>query len=84
MSPAVAVVAQRSREIGVRIGSAVGFALAFAARQLLSGLLHGVTATDIPTLLAVIGVLGGVATMSVWLPARRALHVDPLVVLRRD
>ena len=101
------LVAQRSREIGIRmalgasarrvlgavvaqgatltgLGLAVGFALAFAARQLLSGLLHGVTATDIPTLLAVIGVLGGVATMSVWLPARRALHVDPLVILRRD
>jgi predicted permease len=101
------VVAQRSREIGIRmalganarrvlsavvaqgatltgLGLAVGFALAFAARQLLAGLLHGVTATDIATLLAVIGVLGGVATMSVWLPARRAVHVDPLVILRRD
>ena len=101
------LVAQRSREIGIRmalganarrvfsavvtqgatltaIGLAVGFSLAFAARQLLAGLLHGVTATDAATVVAVVGVLGGVATMSVWLPARRAVHVDPLVILRRE
>jgi predicted permease len=101
------VVAQRRREIGIRmalgantsrvlgavmahgarltgLGLIAGFALAFAARGLLAGLLYGVTATDVVTLLAVIGLLGTVAAVSVWLPAHKAASVDPLVALRQE
>jgi ABC-type antimicrobial peptide transport system permease subunit len=50
----------------------------------LSGLLFGVTPTDLPTLVAVVVVLGCVAAASVWLPARRAVRIDPLVALRQE
>jgi len=32
----------------------------------------------------VLAVLAGVSALSIWLPARRAVHVDPLVTLRQD
>jgi predicted permease len=66
------------------IGLMIGFAFAFAVRGLLAGLLHDVGPTDVTTLVAVIGVLGAVAAMSVWLPARQAVRVDPLVTLRPE
>jgi putative ABC transport system permease protein len=78
----VAVVSQGVALAGV--GLMVGFAFAFAARGLLAGLLHGVTPTDVTTLLVVVGVLGAVAATSVWLPARQAARVDPLVALRPE
>ena len=101
------LVAQRTREIGVRmalgatadavtqlivrqglrlvvVGLAAGFALAMALGRSLSGLLFGVTPTDLPTLVAVVVVLGCVAAASVWLPARRAVRIDPLVALRQE
>jgi putative ABC transport system permease protein len=77
-----AVVAQGAMLTG--LGLLVGFALAFATRNLLAGLLYGVTATDVATLFVVVAILGAVATMSVWLPARRAVRVDPLVTLRQE
>jgi putative ABC transport system permease protein len=100
-------VAQRQREIGIRmalganarlvlasvvtqgatltgIGLMVGLGLAFVARGLLAGMLHGVTPTDVAALLVVVGVLGTVATLSVWLPARQAVRVDPIVTLRPE
>ena len=101
------LVAQRTREIGVRmalgatadavtqlivrqglrlvvVGLAVGFALAMALGRSLSGLLFGVTPTDLPTLVAVVVVLGCVAAVSIWLPARRAVRINPLVALRQE
>jgi putative ABC transport system permease protein len=77
-----AVLAQGARLTG--LGLIVGFALAFAARGLLAGLLYGVTPTDVVTLIVVIGVLGTVAAVSVWLPAHRAAGVDPLIALRQE
>jgi putative ABC transport system permease protein len=65
-------------------GLMVGFGFAFAVRGLLAGLLHGVRPTDVTTLLAVTGVLGAVAAMSVWFPARQAARVDPVVTLRPE
>jgi ABC-type antimicrobial peptide transport system permease subunit len=76
------VIAEGARLAGV--GLTVGFAAAIAMGQFLAGLLVGVTPTDVPTLVAVIGVLGSVAAESIWLPARRAVRVDPLVALRQE
>jgi ABC-type antimicrobial peptide transport system permease subunit len=76
------VVAEGARLTGV--GLIVGFAAAIAMGRFLAGLLFGVTPTDIPTLVTVIAVLGAVAAVSIWLPARGAVRVDPLVAFRQE
>jgi putative ABC transport system permease protein len=66
------------------IGLAIGVALSMMLGQLLSKLLFGVTPFDLPTLIAVPAVLG-IATMAAsWLPARRAMRLDPVAVIRED
>ena len=100
-------VAQRTREIGIRIalgadrhdilklivgqgmvlvviGAGIGLALALGATQLLKSLLFGVSATDPLTFVSVVLVLVGVAVLACYLPARRAMKVDPLVALRYE
>jgi len=66
------------------IGLAVGLGLALLFARSLAELLFGVTATDPMTFAVVLIVLGAVATLATWLPARRAAHVDPLVALRHE
>jgi predicted permease len=65
-------------------GLGAGLVMALAFARSLQGLLFGIVATDAPTLAAVVLVLGGVAALATWMPTRRALRVDPLVVLRRE
>jgi predicted permease len=62
-------------------GLVVGIAAAFALTRALSGLLHGVTPTDLPTFAAVIVVTGVVSLLASIGPARRALRTDPMTVL---
>jgi ABC-type lipoprotein release transport system permease subunit len=47
-------------------------------------LLYGVDARDPVTLASVIVVLAVVSLAACWLPARRAAHLNPVVVLRGD
>jgi ABC-type lipoprotein release transport system permease subunit len=47
-------------------------------------LLFGVTAWDVPTLLAVAVVLGAAAMAASYLPARRAAGVNPVEALRAE
>jgi putative ABC transport system permease protein len=72
---------------GVRltaIGLAVGVGLALMFSRSLAGLLFGITATDAATFAAVVALLAAVAMLAMWLPARRASRVDPLVALRYE
>ncbi|HKP29057.1 MAG TPA: ABC transporter permease [Gemmatimonadales bacterium] len=72
---------------GLTLGLAgVGFGLlgALAVGRILSKLVFGVSATDPLTLLAVGGLLAGVAVLASWIPARRAMRMDPAVVLRAE
>ena len=66
------------------IGIGVGLLGAFAATRLLSALLFGVGTTDLITYGAVILLLGAAALLAGFLPARRAMKVDPVIALRYE
>jgi ABC-type antimicrobial peptide transport system permease subunit len=66
------------------LGLALGFPGALAAARLLRGLLFEVSPVHAPTYAGVAAVLGGVALLAAWLPARRVAKLDPLTVLRAD
>jgi putative ABC transport system permease protein len=72
---------------GVRlaaIGVVVGALAAGVLTRLLSSLLQGVEATDPLTFAATAVVLAGVAVFASWMPAQRAVRVDPAQTLRAD
>jgi predicted permease len=66
--------------VGMLIGAVASRALAGA----LSGMLFGVTANDAPTLLGMPLVLGLVAAIAGFIPARRASRIDPSTALRAN
>jgi putative ABC transport system permease protein len=66
------------------IGIVVGLFGAFAATRLLSALLFGVGTTDLITYGAVIFLLGTAALFAGFVPARRAMKVDPVIALRYE
>jgi predicted permease len=65
-------------------GVGIGLAAAFVAARFLSSLLYGVDPHDRLTFIAVPGILGAVALLASYVPARRATRVDPVTALRRD
>jgi putative ABC transport system permease protein len=66
------------------IGVAIGMALAFGVTRLISSFLFGVKPTDPLTYVAVAIGLAVVALLACYIPARRAMRVDPLVALRYE
>jgi ABC-type antimicrobial peptide transport system permease subunit len=100
-------VAQRTREMGIRIalgaerlavlklvvgqgfrlaviGVAIGIAIAALAGRLLESQLYQVSAFDPATILTTTAVLLAAGALASYLPARRAVRVDPAVTLRCD
>jgi putative ABC transport system permease protein len=69
--------------IGV-IGVVIGAGVAAALSRLLAGLLFGVTAHDPLTFTVLPPALLAIAALASWIPARRALAVDPMVALRNE
>ncbi|HEX8210592.1 MAG TPA: ABC transporter permease [Longimicrobium sp.] len=65
-------------------GLAIGVALALAGSRLFAALLLGIAPTDLLTFAAVSALLFGVAIVACWIPARRAVHVHPMQVLRHE
>lgn len=68
----------------VLVGVAVGVAIALAATRVLAGFLFEVRATDPKTFAAVAILLVLVALAACYIPARRAMRVDPMVALRYE
>ena len=66
------------------VGLTAGVLASQLVTRLLSSLLFGVAATDIPTHLVVCVVLGSVALLASYLPARRAASIDPTLALRQQ
>jgi ABC-type antimicrobial peptide transport system permease subunit len=64
------------------IGLVIGAITAQLLTRLISSLLFGVGSTDLPTHLLVFAVLGAVAMLASYLPARRAAAGDPIGALR--
>ena len=100
-------VAQRTREIGIRvamgaqhstvrrmfiaegarltvIGIAVGSVAALGLMRLMTSLLFGVKPFDPLTYAGVAAALAAAAAMASYIPARRAMRVDPIVALRHE
>jgi len=65
-------------------GVVAGIAGAFVLTRLMSAVLFEVQATDPATFALVVVVLLGAALIASWLPARRALRIDPVQALRYD
>jgi ABC-type antimicrobial peptide transport system permease subunit len=65
-------------------GVLIGLAAAWGLSRLMESLLFGVRPRDPLVFVAVPLALSAVALLAVWLPARRALRVDPAVALRHE
>src|SRR4029079_14214562 len=68
----------------VAIGAAIGIAGSLLLLRSLGTLLFGVTPNDVATYAIVLVLLGAIAALASYLPARRAARIEPLTALRQE
>lgn len=68
----------------VAIGLVAGLGAAFAMTRVMDSLLFGVSATDAVTYGLLALFLAGVSMLATWIPARRALRVEPITAVRYE
>ncbi|MGI9074112.1 MAG: ADOP family duplicated permease [Bryobacteraceae bacterium] len=68
----------------IAFGVVVGLILALSLTHVITSLLFGVTANDPITILGVVILLSAIAALACYVPAQRAMHVDPIVALRYE
>ena len=76
------IVLQAMRTVGA--GLAIGIAAALALTRYISSMLYGIRSWDPLVFVAITALLGGVALLASYLPARRATKVDPIMTLRYE
>ena len=74
------------REVGwlAALGIVAGLGCSLSVTAFMRGLLFGVSSWDVPTLAAAAGVLGVSGLLAGFIPAWRAMRVDPMVALRYE
>jgi ABC-type antimicrobial peptide transport system permease subunit len=65
-------------------GSVLGLALGVIASKVLAQIVYDATPRDPLVLAAVIAVMAVLGALSTWIPARRALKIDPAELLRAE
>lgn len=85
-APRVSVLATIFRRGMITAGSGllVGLPIAFGFSRLMSSLVFGVTATDPATFIGIPTMLLAAASLAIYLPARRAMTIDPIAALRHE
>jgi ABC-type antimicrobial peptide transport system permease subunit len=68
----------------VLTGVVLGVLASVGLTRLLSTMLYGIRGTDVVTYAGVVGLLVVAAALASYIPARRAMKVDPMVALRYE
>ena len=66
------------------VGAAIGLGAALALGRVLSSQLYEVSPIDLASFVVAVAVLAFAALGACWLPARRAMRVDPIIALRHE
>ncbi|MEO8028631.1 MAG: FtsX-like permease family protein, partial [Bryobacteraceae bacterium] len=74
----------RRAAILIGTGTLIGLGAALALARLLGQILYGVEATDPLTYAIVFVLMLSIAVLACWLPARRAIRIDPMTSLRQE